>query len=378
VSTAGSTSSAFRRVSGRLRLPQWVGLGVLLVFLAGAPTIFDSFTLSQILTKTLWLGIAAASLIFLSSYGGMVSLGQTGIYAVAGFTMANLVHAAGGKSLGWDPLAATAAGIAVGTLFGLLCGAVAARSHGIYFLMITLAISVIVFYFFAQVTTLSGYGGIRSVTAPPIIGNPILDPIPLYYAALGSSIFSYVAIRYLARTPFGIALQGIRDDPARMQALGFNVPLHRALAFAVGAFFASIAGILSVWYTTQISPGGINVAQTINILVIAVIGGLYRLEGAWIGALVFATIDNYSRVWMPNLGDWLGPDRFETVIGLIFLVIVLASPGGLVGIWESAMARRRRQSGQLEPSGAPLAAAVDDAADAPPASIQGGERGDQK
>ena len=353
--------------SRRIRITQLVAVGALVLFLAGAPSVVDSFTLAQILTKALWLGIAAASLIFLSSYGGMISLGQTGIYAVAGFTMANLVHAAGGKHLGWDPLAATAVGIVVATAFGLLCGAIAARSYGIYFLMITLAISVIVFYFFAQVTVLSGYGGIRSVTMPAVIGNPITDPIPLYYTALLASVLVYVGIRYLARTPFGLALQGIRDDPARMQALGYNVPLHRALAFGVGAFIASIAGILSVWYTTQISPGGINVAQTINILVIAVIGGLYRLEGAWIGAIVFSSIDNYSRVWMPNVGDWLGPARFETVIGVIFLVIVLASPGGLVGIWEGLWGRRRRRRGPEESSGIPTTRAVDDVVDHPAA-----------
>jgi len=368
VSAARPATSAIASVtSRRIRITQLVALGALILFLAGAPSVVDSFTLAQILTKALWLGIAAASLIFLSSYGGMISLGQTGIYAVAGFTMANLVHAAGGKHLGWDPLAATAAGIVVATLFGVLCGAIAARSYGIYFLMITLAISVIVFYFFAQVTTLSGYGGIRSVTMPGFIGNPITNPVPLYYTALLASFFVYVGIRYLARTPFGLALQGIRDDPARMQALGYNVALHRALAFGVGAFIASIAGILSVWYTTQISPGGINVAQTINILIIAVIGGLYRLEGAWIGALVFSTIDNYSRVWMPNVGDWLGPARFESVIGVIFLVIVLASPGGLVGIWESLWDRRKRRLGPVEPSGVPATGAVDEIVDHPAA-----------
>jgi branched-chain amino acid transport system permease protein len=204
------------------------------------------------------------------------------------------------------------------------------------------------------------------VTPPAVIGNPVTNPLPLYYAALAASILVYAGIRYLARTPFGLVLQGIRDDPARMQALGFNVTLHRALAFGVGAFIASIAGILSVWYTTQISPGGINVAQTINILVIAVIGGLYRLEGAWIGAVVFSTIDNYSRLWMPNVGDWLGPDRFETVIGVIFLVIVLASPGGLVGIWESIWARRSgARRGPTESSGIPAADVDDEVVDRP-------------
>jgi branched-chain amino acid transport system permease protein len=332
----------------RNQIQRWVAIGLLLLFLAGAPTIFPGFILSQIMTKALWLGIAAASLIFLSSYGGMVSLGQTGVYAVAGFTMANLVHADLGRNLGWDPLLATITAIVVGTLFGLLCGAISSRSYGIYFLMITLAISVIVFYFFGQATPLSGYGGIRNVTAPALIGNPILNPVPLYYTALVASILVYAGVRYLARTPFGLVLQGIRDDPPRMRSLGYNVPLHRTLAFGVGAFIASIAGILSVWYSTQISPGSVNLAQTINILVIAVIGGLYRLEGAWIGGIVFATIDNYTRIYVPNVGDWLGPERFATVIGIIFLAIVLLSPRGLIGIWEDVWARRRHQIEPLE------------------------------
>ena len=68
---------------------------------------------------------------------------------------------------------------------------------------------------------------------------------------------------------------------------------------------------------------------------IAVIGGLYRLEGAWVGALAFALLDNYSREWTPEIGNVLGPERFNTLLGIIFLIIVLVSPGGLVGIWES-------------------------------------------
>lgn len=348
--SAQVTSGTPRPGGTRLRVPRervltWVAVGALLLVCAFAPAIFTSFWLSQILTKTLWLGIAAVSLIFLSRSGGMISLAQVGLYAIAGFTMANLVTAAGGRSLGWNPWAAVAAGIVVATLVGLVFGAVAARSYGIYFLMITLAFSVIVFYFFAQATPLSGFGGIRNVTTPGPVGNPIIHPEGLYYISLVASIAIFVGIRYLERTPFGIVLQGIRDDPARMRALGYNVALHRTLAFGVAALIAAVAGILSVWYTTQISPGGVDIGQSINILVIAVIGGLLRLQGAWIGAFVFALLDNYSRVLIPSVGVWLGPARFATVIGLIFLVIVLLSPGGLVGIWESLRARVSRELG---------------------------------
>ena len=168
----------------------------------------------------------------------------------------------------------------------------------------------------------------------------------------------YVWMRYVARTPFGLSLQGLRDEPSRMRALGFNVRLHRTLAFRFAAFIAAFAGILTVWYNRRISPGSINLGQTIDILIIAVIGGLYRLEGAWVGAFAFALLDNYSREWTPSIGNVLGPERFNTLLGIIFLVIVLAlarrprRPLG-VGGRSPAPARRRRWRTRNTPTPGP-------------------------
>ena len=126
--------------------------------------------------------------------------------------------------------------------------------------------------------------------------------------------------------------------------------------------------MLAVWYNRRISPGSINLGQTIDILIIAVIGGLYRLEGAWVGALAFALLDNYSREWTPEIGNVLGPERFNTLLGIIFLIIVLVSPGGLVGIWESGRrppapaktkeVARRRPRPPPGPEGGPAATTV--------------------
>ena len=337
--------------------PVLIGWGVLVavaVVLLLAPQIFSAYDLSQILTQALWLGIAGVSVTFLYRYGGMVSLAQVAIYGIAGFAMGNVVHtinSEGGLNLGWTPWAGVAFGIAVAVIVALLFGAIASRSYGIYFLMITLALSLLVFYFFGQVTKLSGFGGIRSISRPGFIGDPITDPTPLYYTALGASVLVYVLLRYVVRTPFGIALQGIRDDPPRMRSLGYNVPLHRTLAFALGAFVASIAGILSVWFNTQISPGSINLAQTIAVLIIAVIGGLSRLEGAWLGALAYAVIDFYARQHTPTLGLWLNPGRFATIIGLVFLLIVLLSPDGLIGIGHRLRDLAARRLGTSPTSG---------------------------
>jgi branched-chain amino acid transport system permease protein len=326
----------------------WPALAVIVVIAALVPFVVSDFFLNVILTKALWLGVAAASLIFLAAYGGMVSLAQVGLYGVAGMTYANLVLADGGSSLAWNPWVAVIAALVIATIVGLGFGWIAARSEGIYFLMITLAFSVLVFYFFSQVTQLSGFGGVNNLDLPGILGNPEQDPAPRYYVTLVVAVVVFIALRGVARTAFGLGLQGIRDEPARMRALGFDVTRHRMLAFGFAAFIAAIAGILSVWYNRRITPGSINLEQTINILIIAVIGGLYRLEGAWIGALAYALIDNYSREWVPDVGNVLGSARFNTIIGLVFLIIVLLSPGGLVGIWERARDRlkgRRRGGG---------------------------------
>jgi branched-chain amino acid transport system permease protein len=331
--------------TGRLA---WPVLAAIVALAALAPLFTSDFFLNVILTKALWLGIAAASLIFLAAYGGMVSLAQVGLYGVAGMTYANLVLADGGSAAAWNPWLALVVALLAATVVGLGFGWIAARSEGIYFLMITLAFSVLVFYFFSQVTALSGFGGVNSVDVPGIVGSPEQDPLPRYFVTLVVAVLVFVGLSALSRTAFGLGLQGVRDEPARMRALGFDVTLHRTLAFGLAAFVAGIAGVLSVWYNSRITPGSINLAQTIDVLIIAVIGGLYRLEGAWIGALTYALIDNYSREWVPEVGNVLGPARFNTLIGVIFLIIVLLSPSGLIGIWDDLrdrLGRRRRGGG---------------------------------
>jgi branched-chain amino acid transport system permease protein len=130
-----------------------------------------------------------------------------------------------------------------------------------------------------------------------------------------------------------------------MRALGYNVELHRTLAFGVGAFIAGVAGVLFTWWNGNISPGAINIGATLDVLVIAVVGGLYRIEGAWIGAILFVVLDNATRQV-----DFIG-QRFNTVIGAIFFLIVLLSPGGLVGIWDSGrdLLRRGRRPAAAAP-----------------------------
>lgn len=328
-----------------------------LVFAAIAPAILSTYWVSALLTQTMFLGIVAASLIFLSAYGGMVSLAQVAVYGIAGFVLGNATTNGNtkGLNLGWDPWLGVVVGIALAVAIGLLFGALASRSVGIYFLMITLTYSVIANLFFGQVTTVSGFGGISGIPTPDVVGSPDAHPNRLYYISFVTAVAMYALLRYIVRTPFGLTLQGLRDDPVRMASLGYNVTLHRTVAFGFASLVAAVGGVLFVWWNAHIDPASIDLTATIDVLVIAVVGGLYRLEGAWVGALFFVIVNNYSQRI-----DFIG-SRFHTLIGAIFLVIVLVSPGGLIGLWERVLnlfSGRRRgprdrnpiELGQAEPS----------------------------
>jgi branched-chain amino acid transport system permease protein len=335
--------------------PDRVVGGAALVLAVLAPLFLSTYWVGTLLTQMLLLGIVAASLIFLSAYGGMVSLAQVALFGIAGFVVGNTTTNGNtkGLNLGWNPWLGVVLALAIAVLVGLLFGAIASRSVGIYFLMITLTYSVIANLTFGQVTDVSGFGGISGIPTPRLIGNVSAHPNRLYYVALVVALVVYAVLRYLTRTPFGLTLQGQRDDAVRMSSLGYNVPLHRTIAFAFAALVAAVAGVLFVWWNGHIDPASIDLGATIDVLVIAVIGGLFRIEGAWVGALFFVIVNNYSQ----QIG-FIGP-RFHTLIGLIFLVIVLVSPGGLVGLWDRAVAevsgRRRgptdrKPVGQVEPT----------------------------
>jgi branched-chain amino acid transport system permease protein len=346
--TVDATKTAAERVIGAVAL-------VLAVF---APFLFSDFWLNSILTQALILGIGATSLIFLSAYGGMISLAQTGLMGIAGYALANMVtqRVPGGETkgllLGWDPTLALVLAILLTVGIGLVFGAVASRSFGIYFLMLTLTYTVIAFLFVGSVTLIGGFSPVAGVDryTPGFIGDIANDRQRLYYITLITAAFVYLLIRYLIRTPFGISMQGIRDEPVRMASLGYNVALHRTLAFGIGAFVAALGGVLYAWWFGQLSPTTMGLDATIQLLIIAVVGGLRRIEGAWLGALAFIWVNNEVTNRIPSDGLPVIGGTFNTIIGFVFLALVIVSPDGLMGLWDRMwdVARRRGRPPQVE------------------------------
>ena len=315
-----------------LNIPQqyWI-IGVLLLLV---PTMVDDFVQYQIFGWAYILGMISLSLMILAGYGGMVSLVQMTAAGAAGYGVAIFGTSGVAEiSFGWHWLIAVILAVSISVLVCVITGALAVRTEGIYTIMITLAIGSAFFYFTRQnYNVFNGFTGFNGVIPPKVFGVDWTEPTPFYYLTLFWAAAAYFFTVYLSRTPFGLALQGVRDNPRRMASMGYNVVAHRLAAYAVSGVIAGIAGVLLVWSTGQISPNTASVGPIIDILVIAVIGGINRPIGPFIGAFVYVVLRTYSLDVLTALG--LDGERFKLVVGLTFLLIVYYSPDGLCGIWE--------------------------------------------
>lgn len=321
----------------------WLPTLVLAAVLIAMPALVGRFVLSEVLALALIYGIIALSLQFLAGYGGMVSLAQMTIAGVAGYMVAIFGVNTMNFGYAWPAWAAILIALGGALLAGAIIGALSVRTAGIYTIMITIAIATAFYYFTLQnYDFFNGYNGVNGVLPPPVFGLNWRDPAPLYYLCLGVGALCYAAVVYVSRAPFGLALQGIRDNARRMEALGFNVTLHRIAAHIFAGLIAGIGGILFVWHNARISPGTIDTSACLDILIIAVLGGLRHPIGAFIGALIYVSLSAFA---IDLIEFAVGRERFKLVIGLGFLLVVLFSPDGVLGLWSKLRQKLTRQSG---------------------------------
>jgi len=330
-----TTTAATPRFLAQLR-PHQIVLGL---FLLAYPLIASDFWIVQIGAQTLFLGLIGLSLMLLAGYGGMVSLAQMATAGMAGYMFAIFGENSANLGLGWPWWLVLPTAILFAVAFATVTGFLSVRTEGIYTIMITLAIAVAFFYFCQQnYAIFNGFNGFAGLKPPQVFGVDWRAPYPFYYLALAVAALGYFGVLYLSRSTFGIALQAIRDNPRRMAALGFNVRAHRVAAYALAAVPAALGGLFLVWFNGRISPGTINVGAAINILVIAILGGLGRPIGPFIGALIFVLLDNFAI-------DLIARERFNLVIGGAFLAVVLFSPDGVLGLWDKLKRRLAKRGG---------------------------------
>jgi branched-chain amino acid transport system permease protein len=305
---------------------------LIVIFAFLLPLFAEKFTL-QLATRGMYLGILAMSFILLSGYVDMMSLAQMSFALMAGYVIGIGVTRYGINQFVLIPLAILGA-----TFLAALFGSIAIRAQKIYFLMMTLALSQL-FYGVAMqwVSVTRGYPGIPGIERPVIFGFSLLNARPLYYVTLMVTILCYLMLRRLVNSPFGKTLQGIRDNPKRMAALGYNVQLHRYLAIVISGTFAGIAGILIVYFTGVAAPSRANLPSSVLVVMAALVGGAGVLEGGVLGGILIA--------FLMSIASRL-TTRYWTIVGTLFILIVMFMPNGLlggdlpIGAWLSTSAQR--------------------------------------
>jgi branched-chain amino acid transport system permease protein len=306
--------------------PAAAALAVALVLF---PVIASPFIMFQLGAQTLILGMIALSLTILGGYGGMVSMAQLTVAGIAGYAVAILgPNGAGVLGLNWPWEIYVPLSILIAGIVSALIGAIAVRTAGIYTIMITLAVGAAFFYLAQQNYSLfNGHSGFRGIAPPDVFGVSWRSSIPFYYLCLVVAALAYSAVVYAARSTLGLALMASRDNPRRARAVGYNVTWLRIVAFFFAGLIAGAAGVLYVWFNGRISPGTVSVSESIGILVIAVIGGMRHPIGPFLGAALYVLLKTFAI-------DIVGADRFNTLIGAIFLIIVFVSPDGILGLWR--------------------------------------------
>jgi branched-chain amino acid transport system permease protein len=272
----------------------------------------------QLATRGLYLGILAMAFILLAGYGDMMSLALMSFASIAGY-----VIAIGVMTLNMDHGVLVPLALAGSLVLGAVFGFIAIRAYKIYFLMMTLALSQLFYGVGMQWASVTGgQYGYTGISRPVVFGLSLMEGLPLYYLTLIVTVLSYLGLRRLVRSPFGLALQGIRDNPRRMAALGFNVQLHRYAAIVLTAAISGVAGILTTYFTGVISPARANLPQSVLVVMAALVGGVTTLEGGLLGGLLIA--------FLISVAGQL-TTRYWTFIGLLFILIVMFLPNGLLG-----------------------------------------------
>lgn len=295
-----------------LTLPLWAG-GVYYVNLA-----------SQVFIAALF----ALSLNLLVGYAGLTSLGHAGYLGLSAYISGWLM-----LNLGWGHAATAAAALLGTTAIAAVFGLVALRATGISFLMITLALGQILWglaYRWTDVT--GGDNGLSSLTRPSPFGIDLSDPTRFYFFTLLVMVSMWALIAVWVRSPFGASIRATRDQPRRMSALGFDVWQIRWITFVVSGFFGAVGGLMYVYYHQFISPHSLSLANSAEMLLMVIAGGPGTLVGPVLGAALVVLMKNLASAYI---------DRWTMVLGIVFVLIVLYVPGGIVA-GLSRLARRVR------------------------------------
>ena len=289
-------------------------IGVVVVgALAALGPVMPAYPLTLV-TQALIFGILAMSLDVLLGYTGLPSLGQAAYFGVAAYVVALLATE---RQVGLFGCAA--AGIALAAVTAAVFGFVAIRARGTYFLMITLALGMVVWGLaFRWVSLTKGDNGISGVPRPELLASPL----PFFYFTLAAAALVWLALGLLVASPFGLTLRGIRESESRMRSLGYNVWLHKYLAFVIAGAAAGGGGVLWAYYNGFVSPTDVQLVTSVEALLMVALGGPGTLAGPVVGAGVIVFLKNFVSLYTKR---WL------LILGAVYIGVILFAPRGVVG-----------------------------------------------
>jgi branched-chain amino acid transport system permease protein len=309
---------------------KWIAAALVAALLVLLPAVAGDFYVN-LASQILIAAIFALSLNLLVGYGGMTSLGHASYLGVAAYISALLT-----SRYGWGHGAAAAISIASTTVMASLFGLIALRATGLGFLMITLALSQVLWglaYRMSGVT--NGDNGIAGLTRPMPFGISLERAAAFYWFALVVASVAFLVMTIFVLSSFGSSLKGVRDQPRRMAALGFNPWMIRWITFIYAGFWGGVSGLLYVYYNKYIHPTSLSTTSSAEALLGVIAGGSGTPVGPVVGAALVLLLKNYASAYI---------ERWNMLLGLVFLFIVLVMPTGIVPGFSKLVAALRRAS----------------------------------
>ncbi len=293
-----------------------LALGIAFVTLVTVPYWMPGVYYVNVASQILFYAIFALGLNVLVGYAGLVSLGHAGLFGIAAYATGFMLQSGFGHPVAI--IAALIIGVASTAVYAVL----ALRATGIGFIMITLALGEILWGLaYRWISLTGGDNGISLHTRPEPFGYSLASPNTFYYTTLFVFMISIAAIAVFVRSPFGAALMGTRDQPRRMNALGYHVWLIRFWACLMSGLLTSVAAILFVYYTQFISPPTLALTSSAEVLLMVISGGAGTLLGPIVGAALVVTVKTVVSGFI---------ERWNFLLGAIFVAIVILMPEGLV------------------------------------------------
>ncbi len=311
-----------------------VVLALGLVALAAFPFVSTDFYAGMV-ARMMILAIFAMSLDLLQGVTGLVSLGHAAFFGIAGYALAFMTPASEPVSLWWTlPAAVAASGLAA-----LVIGFFVVRTHGIYFIMVTMAFAQMIFYLFFDNKALGGSDGIYLNFRPNAVLFDLENARVFYYFTLALLVIVYVFLRRLLWSPFGRVLAGIRVNEHRMRAVGYGTFGYKLAAFTLAGALAGLAGYLWAMQTGYLNPELMGFHLSAHAIMMVILGGMGNFAGAIVGAFAFEWVLHEFKD-LPTMGGFNAGKHWQLWMGLFIVGVVLFAPRGLLGMVASLFSRK--------------------------------------